>query len=116
MFWSQRHETVTIIFPTSTNDASVSVEEAGLTVLAGATRLHMELFAHVLPDECKWYTTDREVRIVLRKSTPGWWSNASKNMEKRFVHTDFDRWCEEDDEEYMGNSSFDTILCDDEEV
>ena len=42
--------------------------------------------------------------ISLKKKTAEWWDGFSKDKTyKRFIKTDFAKWCEEEDREYMGD-------------
>ena len=42
--------------------------------------------------------------ISLKKKTAEWWDAFSKDKSyKRFIKTDFSKWCEEEDREYMGD-------------
>ena len=42
--------------------------------------------------------------ISLKKKTAEWWDGFSKDKTyKRFIKTDFSKWCEEEDREYMGD-------------
>lgn len=46
----------------------------------------------------------RSVVISLKKKTAEWWDGFSKDKTyKRFIKTDFTKWCEEEDREYMGD-------------
>ena len=42
--------------------------------------------------------------ISLKKKTAEWWDGLTKEKSyKRFIKTDFAKWCEEEDREYMGD-------------
>ena len=41
--------------------------------------------------------------IILKKKEAQWWDTLSTNKGfKRFIKTDFSKWCEEEDKEYVG--------------
>ena len=40
----------------------------------------------------------------MKKKTAEWWDVLTKEKTyKRFIKTDFSKWCEEEDKEYMGD-------------
>lgn len=61
----------------------------------------MELFGNVDADKCKISVGHREIVLVLTKSESGpFWPRLLKSTQKmHFIHTDFGKWVDEDDEE-----------------
>ena len=55
-------------------------------------------------DGCLLRRLRRSVVISLKKKTAEWWDGLSKDKGfKRFIKTDFSKWCEEEDKEYTGD-------------
>jgi len=111
LVWAQRVEKVFVTWEClSTKDVSVTLSEGLLTVEGTAgTGDHyklenLPLFLEIEPEGSKWFRNDRSVVISLKKKTAEWWDSLTKEKGyKRFIKTDFAKWCEEEDKEYMGD-------------
>jgi hypothetical protein len=110
LHWAQREQKVLIEFQTlNTKDAKVTLSEGLLSLecAVDATAYKLEnlpLFAEIDEEESKWFRDDRKIAISLKKKAPEWWDTLSKDKSfKKFIKTDFSKWCEDDDKEYTGD-------------
>mmetsp|Transcript_21853 Transcript_21853/g.55615 ORF Transcript_21853/g.55615 Transcript_21853/m.55615 type:complete len:209 (+) Transcript_21853:40-666(+) len=111
LIWAQRVEKVFVTWESlATKEVNVTFSEGLLTIegtLANGDVYKLEnlpLFLEIEPEESKWFKNDRSVVISLKKKTAEWWDAFSKDKSyKRFIKTDFSKWCEEEDREYMGD-------------
>merc|ERR1712087_308345 len=64
---------------------------------------NLSLWGEINPGDSKYFANDRNIVIVLKKEKEEWWDGFTKDKSyKRFIKTDFSKFCEEDDKEYMG--------------
>ena len=110
LHWAQREQKVLIEFQMlNTKDAKVTLSEGLLSLecAVDATAYKLEnlpLFAEIDEEESKWFRDDRKIAISLKKKAPEWWDTLSKDKSfKKFIKTDFSKWCEDDDKEYTGD-------------
>jgi len=112
LVWAQRREKVFVTFQClETTDVSVTLSDGLLSLDAtskGTTYKleNMPLWTEIEVEESKWFKNDRAVVMSLKKKAPDWWDGLTTDKSlKKFIKTDFGKFCEEDDPEYSGDVS-----------
>ncbi|CAH9107370.1 unnamed protein product [Cuscuta epithymum] len=108
VLWAQRSGKVylTISLPDA-KDVSVTPESTGLFAFS-AVGAHGEpfsftlhLFGNILPQACKTKISLRNIRCSIQKDQKSWWPRLlkSENKPAPFIKVDWNKFCDEDDEE-----------------
>lgn len=107
--WAQRAEKVFVTWEClNVTEVNVTLSEGLLTVEGkeGDVAYKLEnlpLSLEIEPEGSKWFVNDRCVSISLKKKTAEWWESLTEKAYKRYIKTDFAKWCEEEDREYIGD-------------
>jgi len=108
--WAQRVDKVFVTFEVqAAKDVNVVFSDGLLSIdaKAGSTTYKLEnmtLFMEIISEDSKWFHNDRAIVMSLKKKEAEWWDGLTKDKTlKRFIKTDFAKWCEEEDPEYTGD-------------
>ncbi|KAF3789489.1 Uncharacterized protein EJ110_NYTH18114 [Nymphaea thermarum] len=107
VLWAQRSDKVflTIALPDAKN-VSVKAEASGLFSFS-ALGIHdesfdftLELYGAIVPENNKLSIGLRNILCIIAKEQKGWWKRLVKlDGNLPFVKVDWNRWCDEDEEE-----------------
>lgn len=108
VLWAQRseHLYLTVCLPDSKNvhvkpepDGKFSFSATGLH--AEPFQLELELFGKLNPEGSKINIGLRNIFCVLKKEEQGWWKRLLKSEGKPapYIKVDWNKWCDEDEEE-----------------
>ncbi|KAI5566973.1 hypothetical protein POPTR_013G062600v4 [Populus trichocarpa] len=116
VLWAQRSDKVylTIALPDA-RDISVKCEAEGLFsfsavgVQGESFDFSLELFGNVVPEGCKTKAGLRNIICSIQKEEKGWWKRLLKSEEKPapYIKVDWNKWCDEDDNESASDASDD---------
>ncbi|KAG4930978.1 hypothetical protein AAZX31_17G178200 [Glycine max] len=108
VLWAQRSDKVylTVALPDAKN-VSVKCEPQGLFTFSAsgvqeeAYSFSLELYGCIEPEGCKTKSGLRNILCSIQKGEKGWWKRLLKSEEKPapYLKVDWNRWCDEDDEE-----------------
>ena len=110
VLWAQRKEVVYVTFEVfEVKDEKIEISEntvkfSGVRGSDGAKfEVTLALFGSVDAENSKINVGHREVSLVLSKSETGpYWPRLLKSTQKlHYIHTDFSKWIDEDEEEEM---------------
>ncbi|KAG5224271.1 co-chaperone protein [Salix suchowensis] len=116
VLWAQKSDKVylTIALPDA-KDISVKCEGEGLFSFSavgvqGETfNFSMELFGNIVPEGSKTKAGLRNIMCSIQKEEKVWWKRLLKSEEKPapYIKVDWNKWCDEDDEESASDTSDD---------
>lgn len=116
VLWAQRSDKVylTIALPDA-RDISVKCEGEGLFsfsavgVQGGSFDFSLELFGNIVPEGCKTKAGLRNIICSIQKEEKGWWKRLLKSEEKPapYIKVDWNKWCDEDDNESASDATDD---------
>merc|ERR1711937_1130877 len=66
-----------------------------------------DLFKPINSDESKFENTGREIQVVLVKKEAEWWDKLYNGPKLKTVSRDWNKWKDEDDDEYQEAESMD---------
>ncbi|XP_057445874.1 co-chaperone protein p23-2 [Lotus japonicus] len=108
VLWAQRSDKVylTVALPDA-KDVSVKCEPHGLFSFSASGVQHepysfsLELYGSIEPEGCKIKAGLRNILCSVQKGQKGWWKRLLKSEDKPapYLKVDWNRWCDEDDEE-----------------
>ncbi|XP_028766853.1 co-chaperone protein p23-2 [Neltuma alba] len=108
VLWAQRSDKVylTVALPDA-KDVSVKCEPQGLFsfsakgVQGESYKFGLELYGPIVAEGCKTKSGLRNILCSIQKEQKGWWKRLLKSEEKPapYLKVDWNRWCDEDDEE-----------------
>ncbi|CAL9193783.1 co-chaperone protein p23-2 isoform X1 [Musa acuminata AAA Group] len=120
VLWAQRSDKVylTVSLPDA-RDVSVESEPQGAFRFSavGAQGEHfdfsLELYDSIVPEASKTNIGMRNIICSIKKEKKGWWKRLQKSEEKPapYIKVDWNKWCDEDDEE---SDIADSLASDDE--
>ncbi|KAH0723483.1 hypothetical protein AABB24_017818 [Solanum stoloniferum] len=109
VLWAQRSEKVylTISLPDA-KDVSLKCDPDGvfnfsaIGVNGDSFSVTLQLYGNVIPERCKTNIGSRIILCSIQKEQRGWWPRILKSEEKPapYLKVDWNKWCDEDDEEY----------------
>ncbi|KDP39664.1 hypothetical protein JCGZ_02684 [Jatropha curcas] len=112
VLWAQRSDKVylTISLPDA-KDISVKCEGEGvfsfsaLGVQGESFDFSLQLYGHIVPEGCKTNVGLRNIICSIQKQEKGWWKRLLKSEEKPapYIKVDWNKWCDEDDEESISD-------------
>ncbi|CAA0843026.1 Uncharacterized protein SHERM_08880 [Striga hermonthica] len=115
VLWAQRSDKLylTVSLPDA-RDISVKCEPEGQFTFAavGANgepfSFTLQLYDNIAPQGCRTKTGLRNILCSIQKEQKGWWKRLLKSEEKPapYIKVDWNKWCDEDDEEsesYLGS-------------
>ncbi|KAL9263591.1 Co-chaperone protein p23-2-like protein [Drosera capensis] len=116
VLWAQHSNKVylTIALPDA-KDVSVKCEPQGLFCFSGTGvqgdkyDCKLELYGQIVPEGCKTTIRLRNILCSVQKVQKGWWKRLLKSEEKppAYIKVDWNKWCDEDDEELNSDLGFD---------
>ncbi|GAB2235463.1 hypothetical protein Droror1_Dr00025888 [Drosera rotundifolia] len=116
VLWAQRSNKVylTIALPDA-KDVSVKCEPQGLFCFSGTGvqgdkyDCKLELYGQIVSEGCKTTIGLRNILCSVQKEQKGWWKRLLKSEEKppAYIKVDWNKWCDEDDEELNSDLGFD---------
>ncbi|KAJ6434027.1 hypothetical protein OIU84_017692 [Salix udensis] len=116
VLWAQRSDKVylTIALPDA-RDISVKCEGEGsfnfsaVGVQGESFDFSFELFGNIVPEGCKTKAGLRNIICSIQKEEKGWWKRLLKSEEKPapYIKVDWNKWCDEDDNESASDASDD---------
>ncbi|KAI4350324.1 hypothetical protein L6164_004790 [Bauhinia variegata] len=108
VLWAQRSDKVylTVALPDA-KDVSVKCEPQGLFNFSAcgaqgeSYSFSLELYGPIVSEGCKTKAGLRNIICLIQKEQKGWWKRLLKSEEKPapYLKVDWNRWCDEDDEE-----------------
>ncbi|TKY46328.1 cytosolic prostaglandin-E synthase [Spatholobus suberectus] len=108
VLWAQRSDKVylTVALPDA-KDVTVKCEPQGLFSFSASGvqdesySFSLELYGSIEPEGCKTKSGLRNILCSIQKGEKGWWKRLLKSEEKPapYLKVDWNRWCDEDDEE-----------------
>ncbi|CAA2969968.1 uncharacterized protein At3g03773 isoform X1 [Olea europaea var. sylvestris] len=111
VLWAQRSDKVylTISLPDAKN-ISIKCEAEGIFAFSavgvngGDFNFTLQLYGNIVP-ECKTKIGLRNILCSIKKEQKGWWKRLLKSEEKPapYIKVDWNKWCDEDDEESDSN-------------
>ena len=109
--WAQRRDLVFLSFEVLdpvVKDATVLDQSVDIAFESPrGISFAVPLSRPIVSEESQRRVHGRGVSITLKKTTPEWWETISNSAEiNRLVKTDFDKWCDEEDPEYSGATSY----------
>lgn len=122
VLWAQRSDKIylTISLPDAKNvnlksepDGKFSFSASGLH--GEPFELELELFGKINPEDSKVNNGLRNIFCTLHKKEKGWWNRLLKSDEKPapYIKVDWNKWCDEDEEESSNLDAFSTDNMDD---
>ncbi len=108
VLWAQRHDTVFLTFEVfEVKNEKVDIKAEGVSFSGTRSSddakfaVDLQLFGAINPESSKINVTHREVSVVLKKAESGpYWPRLLKSSQKmHFIHTDFSKWIDEDEED-----------------
>ncbi|KAJ4834949.1 hypothetical protein Tsubulata_021475 [Turnera subulata] len=118
VLWAQRSDKLylTIALPDA-KDISVKCEGGGLFSFSAVGlqgepfNFSLELYGTILPEGCKTKVGLRNIICSIQKQEKGWWKRLLKSEEKPapYIKVDWNKWCDEDDEESTDASDDDNV-------
>ncbi|XP_042017763.1 co-chaperone protein p23-2-like isoform X1 [Salvia splendens] len=121
VLWAQRSDKVylTVSVPDA-RDISVKCEADGrftfsaVGVNGDPFNFTLQLYGNISPQGCKTKTGLRNILCCILKEPKGWWKRLLKSEGKPapYIKVDWNKWCDEDDEESDSNlaSDDDTVF------
>lgn len=119
VLWAQRSDKVyiTVSLPDA-KDVSVKCEPHGVFAFSakGAQgepfKFDLELYGTIIPEGSKIDIGKRNILCSIQKENKGWWKRLLKSEEKPapYIKVDWNKWCDEDEEE----SKYDSLADDDD--
>ncbi|KAL6507087.1 hypothetical protein OROHE_021986 [Orobanche hederae] len=116
VLWAQRSDKVylTISLPDA-KDISVNCEPDGLFTFSAVGvngepfNFTLQLYDNTAPQGCKTKICFRNILCSIQKEQKGWWKRLLKSEEKLapYIKVDWNKWCDEDDEESESNLTSD---------
>ncbi|XP_057805183.1 co-chaperone protein p23-2 isoform X1 [Salvia miltiorrhiza] len=116
VLWAQRSDKVylTVSLPDA-RDISVKCEADGLFTFSAVgvngdtLSFTLQLYGNIAPQGCKTKTGLRNILCSILKEQKGWWKRLLKSEEKPapYIKVDWNKWCDEDDEESDSNLASD---------
>uniref|UniRef100_A0A6N2KQR0 CS domain-containing protein n=1 Tax=Salix viminalis TaxID=40686 RepID=A0A6N2KQR0_SALVM len=116
VLWAQKSDKVylTIALPDA-KDISVKCEGEGLFCFSAvgvqgeSFDFSMELFGNIVPEGSKTKAGLRNIMCSIQKEEKVWWKRLLKSEEKPapYIKVDWNKWCDEDDEESASDTSDD---------
>ncbi|KAI9093708.1 hypothetical protein K1719_027157 [Acacia pycnantha] len=116
VLWAQRSDKVylTVALPDA-KDVSVKCEPQGLFsfsangVQGESYKFCLELYGPIVAEGCKTKSGLRNILCSIQKEQKGWWKRLLKSEEKPapYLKVDWNRWCDEDDEESASDEESD---------
>lgn len=120
VLWAQRSDKVylTVSLPDA-KDVSVKSEAQGLFSFSATGAqgevftFSLELYGTIVPEGSKVNTGLRNILCSIQKEKKEWWKRLLKSGEKPapYIKVDWNKWCDEDEEESIKS---DSIASDDE--
>ncbi|KAJ8763217.1 hypothetical protein K2173_025602 [Erythroxylum novogranatense] len=108
VLWAQRSDKVylTVALPDA-KDITVKCEPEGffgfsaVGVQGESFDFTLQLLGPIVPQGCKTNVGLRNIRCSIQKEEKGWWKRLLKSEEKPapYIKVDWNKWCDEDDEE-----------------
>ncbi|RAL39189.1 hypothetical protein DM860_002722 [Cuscuta australis] len=108
VLWAQRYGKVylTISLPDAKN-VSVEPDSAGVFAFSAMGALGepfsftLQLFDCIVPKDCKTKFGLRNILCSIQKEQKSWWPRLLKSDQKPppYIKVDWNKWCDEDDEE-----------------
>ncbi|KAL3625129.1 hypothetical protein CASFOL_030583 [Castilleja foliolosa] len=119
VLWAQRSDKVylTVSLPDA-KDISVKCEPEGqfsfsaVGVNGEPFNFTLQFYGNIAPQGCKTKIGSRNILCSIQKEQKEWWKRLLKSEEKPapYIKVDWNKWCDEDDEESESNYSDDDIL------
>ncbi|KAL0333584.1 UNVERIFIED_CONTAM: Co-chaperone protein p23-2 [Sesamum angustifolium] len=116
VLWAQRSDKIylTVSLPDA-KDISVKCEAEGFFSFSavGANgepfNFTLQLYGNIAPQGCKTKIGLRNILCSIQKEQKGWWKRLLKSEEKPapYIKVDWNKWCDEDDEESESNLASD---------
>ncbi|KAJ0982574.1 hypothetical protein J5N97_010829 [Dioscorea zingiberensis] len=116
VLWAQRSDKVylTISLPDAKN-VSTQSEPQGLFTFSATGKqgepfsFSLELYGPILPEGSKVNIGLRNILCTIQKENKGWWKRLLRSEEKPapYIKVDWNKWCDEDEEETAYDSASD---------
>ncbi|KAG8373980.1 hypothetical protein BUALT_Bualt11G0082700 [Buddleja alternifolia] len=116
VLWAQRSDRVylTVSLPDAKN-ISVKSEAEGVFSFSAVGvngkpfNFTLQLYGNIAPQGCKTKTGLRNILCSIQKEQKGWWKRLLKSEEKPapYIKVDWNKWCDEDDEDSDSNLASD---------
>jgi len=116
ILWAQRNDTLLLtVNLTDIKNEKFSLDEKKLIFegMGGPDErqyaCELEFMKEVVPQESKHKKTDRGLYFVIKKKTSGpYWSRLLSDSKKHpYIHTDFNRWKDEDESDSESENPYD---------
>ncbi|XP_073016881.1 co-chaperone protein p23-2 [Primulina huaijiensis] len=116
VLWAQRSDKIylTVSLPDA-KDVSVKCEPEGVFTFSAVGvngepfLATLRLFENINPQGCKTKIGLRNILCSVQKEQKGWWKRLLKSEQKPppYIKVDWNRWCDEDDEDSESNLASD---------